>query len=212
MAASASNALTFCVAFAESSNTYIEVGGGDAAADQAAAKRRLVQNVSWNASTLATDSIHSQRDNVSGNVSLTEPSAPSTPAVTPAAADALALPSEESSRPLKKRRTALSPPPPLADGGPGDLSCSASVDGPQSHSVANLTAQEQSDEDSVEPRLNAMEVMHGQWAGGGARLQQSAPPGRPTSPSFPGHHSVGCMHPAGDLVRFRSRPRFIGPR
>jgi hypothetical protein len=204
MAASTSNAFTFCVALAESSHTCVEVGRGDAATDPAAAERRLVQNISWNASTLASDSIHSQRDNTSGSASLTGPNASSTPVVSHAAANAVAMGSEDSSRPLKKRRTALSPPPPRVNDRPEDLSCSASVDGPQSYSAAGLTSPAQSDEDSVEPRLNAMEVMHGQWVGGGAHLPHSAPPGRPTSPSFPGHHSVSCMHPEGDLVRLRS--------
>ena len=192
----------------------MEARGGDAASDPTAAERRLVQNTSWDASTLATDSIHSQRDTTSGSVSLTEPSASLIPVISAAAANAVASASEELSRPLKKRRTALSPPPPLANGGPEDLSCSASAEGPQSDRVAGRVPHEQteqSDEDSVEPRLSAMEVMHGQWMGANAQLPHSVLSKRPKSTSFPGHHSVSCMHPEGDLVRYRSCPTGPGP-
>ena len=194
-------------ALADSTDDTFMAADGDAALDPA---RQLVQNISWDASSLASDSIHSQRDTRHSSVSLTEPSASSTAIINSAAANAATLASEDRSRPLKKRRTALSPPSPPASGGPEDLSFSASVDGPDSDGVGRAMSHKQpelSDEDSVEPRLSAMEVMHGQWVGADAQPPPRAVSDRLIAAPFPGHHSVSCMHPEGDLVRFFSCSR-----
>ena len=188
---------------AESADTVVRGPGCDVAADPAAAKRKLVQNISWDASTLATDSIHSQRN---GDVSGSEPVGSSPPPITSAANAVAATIAEERSRPLKKRRTALSPPSPPDQAYSTELvSCSASADSPLGVVGGPHEQPEQSAEDSVEPRLSAMELMHGQWAGRGPHhsrsLPRTPPRSRPTATPFPGHHSVNCMHPEGDLVR-----------
>jgi len=191
----------FCFA-AESTDTFAASGPGcDGVADTAAAQRKLIQNISWDASELATDSIHSQRDQGSGPVAEPAGSASITSAAScrAAAASAVASTAEECSRPLKKRRTALSPPSPRDQAvSPERVSCSASADSAEGNSSHEQS--EQSDEDSVEPKLSAMELMHGQWAAHAPRPAHSLPRPRPTATPFPGHHSVNCMHPEGDMV------------
>ena len=182
----------------------------DGPADPAAAQRKLIQKISWDASTLATDSIHSQRDPVSGPVAEPAGSASITSAAScrAAAASAVASAAEECSRPLKKRRTALSPPSPCDQVcSPEGVSCSASADGALGESSSPHEHPEQSDEDSVEPKLSAMELMHGQWAGRAPHPARNQPCARPIATPFPGHHSVNCMHPEGDLVSRHALPQ-----
>ena len=96
---------------AESADTVVRGADCDVASDPAAAHRKFVQTISWNAGTLATDSIHSQRDSGCGTVIK-----PCATTISSAAATAVATGPEERSRPLKKRRTWVEPAQPPGSG------------------------------------------------------------------------------------------------